>query len=633
MKNPLSLSRTQLIRWLGWFLFCNTLLFWLIASHYLFYISIWYSTLVTTHGKVLIAMFMTSAYIGYFALLAYLPAVIIIPVLLIVPRRQLIITLSVIILTIMTTLIAVDTIVYSQYRFHLNGVIMAMIFSRDVHEIFGFTMTEYIMVISAVALLVIIEMVIAYGTWRLFIIREYGKGFGKWIAIIFFFSFYLSWQFLLFSSDTPLFRYLITNARILPFYNNLFATFIPGKVGITNIQHMGNIILTQPPLASKPLIYPLYPLQCQPANNKSIAKKLNIVIIVIDSWRFDLLNRSVTPHIYSFSKHALVYNNHDSGGNGTEPGIFTLFYGLPANYWTATLEQHQRPVLINELIKQHYKLGIFASAELTLPAFNKNVFYGIPDLRTHTPGKTPKKRDATITKEFQRFVTTVSQHKQPFFSFLFYDSGHTYCDDKWFGPFNPQIKTCNRLTLGQKGDRVLYFNRYKNALFYVDKQVELVLQTLKKKNLLNKTVVVITGDHGQEFNDNHLGYWGHASNFTRYQIGTPLVVHWPGKKHQVLSYKTSHYDIVPTLLTRVLHCTNPSSDYSIGKLLSDKSPRKFLIVGSYAYFGVVDPSQIVIIYPTGNYQIETLGAQPLYRAKLNSSIMQQVFRDLNRFYR
>ena len=39
----------------------------------------------------------------------------------------------------------------------------------------------------------------------------------------------------------------------------------------------------------------------------------------------------------------------DSGGNCTQPGIFSLFYGIPPTYWDATVSQHRPPVLLDEL--------------------------------------------------------------------------------------------------------------------------------------------------------------------------------------------------------------------------------------------------------------------------------------------
>jgi len=571
----------------------------------------------------------TSAYIGHFALLASLPALLILPLIMIIPKRIFIFSLSIFIFTIFTALIGVDIIVYNQYHFHLNGVILAMLFSHAASEIFDFTWLEYTTLAAGILLILIAEILIAFGTWNLFVKRNLARGWGKWVAVFLFSSFFLSFNMLLYSGNYPIFRYFFTSSRILPLYNNLFIASLRGENISSKMQQLNAINIVQPPLPSKPLHYPLHPLHCSKPG-----KKFNIVFIIIDSWRFNMLDPSITPHLFNFSKKTLLFKNHVSGGNSTEPGIFTLFYAIPANYWTSTLNQHVRPVLIDELIKANYRIGVFESAHIAGPDFRENVFYGIPNIPKKTPGKTPKDRDITITKAFQKFIVNTKSENSPFFSFLFYDSAHSYCDNNWDAPLKPIITVCNRLTRGsQKDDRLLYFNRYKNALTFIDKEIGKVLQTLRKRDLLKNTIIVITGDHGQQFNDNHLGYWGHASNFTHYQIGTPLIIYWPGKNHHIFTYPTSHFDIAPTLLTQLFGCTNPMSDYSAGMGLFNPHNRPYLIIGSYTNFGVVGKHRIIRIYPTGNYQIGDIKGRPIESARLNIAIIQQVFKDLRRFYR
>ena len=78
--------------------------------------------------------------------------------------------------------------------------------------------------------------------------------------------------------------------------------------------------------------------------------------------------------------------------------------------------------------------------------------------------------------------------------------------------------------------------------------------------------MVITSDHGQEFNDNGGNYWGHGSNYTRYQTGYRCCctrlrcagVHW---------HRTTHFDVLPTLMRDHLGCTTPFPSYSVGRSL------------------------------------------------------------------
>ena len=95
---------------------------------------------------------------------------------------------------------------------------------------------------------------------------------------------------------------------------------------------------------------------------------------------------------------------------------------------------------------------------------------------------------------------------------------------------------------------------YHNAVYFVNNEVKKVLDSLKPHDLLKNTVVIITADHGEQLNDEHMGYWIHASAYTLYQLHISLLVYWSGKKPQIYLYFTTHYDIVPALIMRVLGC-------------------------------------------------------------------------------
>ena len=142
------------------------------------------------------------------------------------------------------------------------------------------------------------------------------------------------------------------------------------------------------------------------------------------------------------------------------------------------------------------------------------------------------------------------------------------------------------------------------------------LALLKKRHLLDNTLVLITADHGNEFNDNHQGYWGHASNFTRYQTQIPLIIHWPGQKPLLIKHMTSHYDVIPTLLNRIFGLQNPTNDYSIGQSLFNEKAPAFLLIHSYTNLGLVNGKKIITIFPSGYYQTQNLQAKMLSNKSL-----------------
>lgn len=622
------LARKQLFRWTAWFFGANALLFWLIGARYLLQIIPLQLTVSNTLTESLAWSFLLCAFIGHLALLAFLPGILFVAGwLLFFPNRTVIFVTAILWATVAATLLVVDTQVFALFRFHLNSAVLALLTSGKANQIFNFSWSEWLLVSVLIIVLLLLEIVLGWWLWCKQCRQEslrYGKywlGLGAACLLL---SYVMFLEAGVYSSLS-----FAQQTFALPLYDDVLSRLLPIKNSLHKMEMLGNGNYAQLNYPNKLINYPLHPLIIHPPK-----KPLNIVIIVIDTWRFDEVSAQVTPHIDQFAQQAWQFTNHFSGGNGTEPGIFSLLYGLPASYWTAMTEQHRGPVLFDALLKQQYQIGIFASAPLSAPAFNKNVFVAVKDLPIVTPGDTVYARDQFITREFQQFVAQAGKKQTPFFSFIFYDAAHSYCENgNPVSLFKPQINVCNHLVLNNYSDPTPYRHRYQNALYFVDDLVGIILKELKQRGLLANTVVLLTGDHGNEFNDNHLGYWEHASNFTRYQTQTPLIVYWPGQSPRVFNHLTSHYDIVPSLLTMALGCENLPSDYSIGRSLLDNMTPGYLLVSSYINFGIRENNQITTFFPTGDYVIEDLTGRTVSKAKLNPIILQQVFADMTRYYR
>jgi membrane-anchored protein YejM (alkaline phosphatase superfamily) len=65
-----------------------------------------------------------------------------------------------------------------------------------------------------------------------------------------------------------------------------------------------------------------------------------------------------------------------------------------------------------------------------------------------------------------------------------------------------------------------------------------------------------------EFDENQLGFTGHGTAYSAYQMRAPLVIRWPGRAPGRVERRTSHNDLAPTLLAEVFGCANPPSDYA-----------------------------------------------------------------------
>jgi hypothetical protein len=304
------------------------------------------------------------------------------------------------------------------------------------------------------------------------------------------------------------------------------------------------------------LNYPFRPIKL-----KEVSKKYNIVWLVVDSMRYDMFDKDIMPYTYEFSKKAVVFKNHYSGGNATRFGIFSMFYGLYGNYWFKMVGERRAPVFLDLIKKMDYNIKILATAKLTFPEFTNTCFVNIDkkDIYDEPKGDSLYKRDSNLSDKLIEYVKSRDKSK-PFFMFAFFDSTHgAYDYPQELEKFKPSYGV-NLLKLDKENIKPL-FNKYKNSVYFEDHLIKNIIETIKKEGLIKNTIIIITGDHGEPFLER--GYYGHNHSFSREEVSVPLVFYDPDIKPSVIEYKTSHLDLVPTFM-KIVGAENNPSDYSHG---------------------------------------------------------------------
>jgi len=312
----------------------------------------------------------------------------------------------------------------------------------------------------------------------------------------------------------------------------------------------------------------------------------NILFLVSESLRADMLTPEIMPNLWRFAADSgRRYTQHVSGGNGTRMGVFSLFYGLPGNYWFSFLNHRRPPVLVTELQRRDYRLGLYTSARFSYPEFDQTVFASVPEDALHSDDEgLGWQRDRRNVERLLSFMDEDSE--TPFFGFMFFESPHAryyFPEDSVIRP--DYLKELNYATMDVQRDMPLIFNRYVNSVHHLDQQLGRILDKLRESGRLKNTLVVITGDHGEEFMEN--GRWGHNSAFHEQQIRVPLVIAGLDIKPAVVQVPTSHLDVAPTVLRR-LGVTNPASDYAEGVPLDQAAKQPYRLVASWnamAYLG------------------------------------------------
>ncbi len=599
-------TRRQLFRWLGWFAMANAVILGLIGLRYL--------GGSPTGTTPLAWIYLVTIYASHHSWLALLPLLLLVsPVILLRPSLRWTRTLAVLLMAVMIAVIMLDSLLWSQSRFHINILTL---------KILGSSSLIFALVMFMIA--VLFESLLAGRIWSW--LGSAPAYRGRFLGLVIAACFVVA-QCIYAWADASYYVPVTSIAQQLPVQRGFTAKKLLVRFGLVDISHsrerqLANRMaggLDQP--AAAHLNYPLAPMEC------SVAEPLNLLIILVDAMRGDMLERGLTPNLDRFSEQrATRFSNHFSGGNSSRMGAFSLFYSLPPGYFGSFESLQKPPVLMDQLMANGYQLGLFSSSNMYRPVtLDRTAFANVPNLRIETkPVDAPAwQRDRNMTSEWMSWLDQRSPER-PFFGFLFYDA----VNDKTYPP-----EYAKRVAVNPQDPMAEEFVEYKTSVVFVDELIGELIIDLESRGLADNTVVIISADHGEEFNENGDGIRGHGSGYSRYQLGVPMLLAWPGVEPRRISHRTSHYDIVPTLLRRLLACSNAYSDYSSGQDLYDGPQWDWLVAGSYYNYAVLEPDQITITFPNGMYEIRDHNYHLLDHPQFNGEVLEAVMRENTRFHK
>lgn len=382
------------------------------------------------------------------------------------------------------------------------------------------------------------------------------------------------------------------------------------------------------------LNYPLHKITRMPQS-----KKMNIIWIVCESLRADMMTAEIMPKSFAFSKNAHRFANHYSGGHGTRPAIFSLFYGLYGMNWDTFLKRKHGPVFIDWILQDQYQILCQTSAHFTYPEFDRTIFAAIPQEELQEIGKFISwKRDVILTDNLLAFIDGRDKTK-PFFTFGFFEATHApYNFPKEAVIRKDYMEKINYAAVSAKNARQLR-NRSINAAHFLDGQFGRIIDRVQNDpELKDNTIFVFTGDHGEEFYEK--GRLGHNSTFVEEQIRVPLILSIPGTGSAVHTKMSNHIDVVPTIAP-FLGVENPPQDYCLGQNLLNQEYRKdhFVVCGWDT--GVMVTEEYKVTLPLGDYaslfnqNITTRDDRPVNDEeeaieKITPQLLQ-VLKEVNRF--
>ncbi|MBT8441085.1 MAG: DUF3413 domain-containing protein [Gammaproteobacteria bacterium] len=595
--------RRSLLRWIGWFGAFNAAVFGLVASRFLLIYDFpddWLGILYTV-----------LAFIGQFALLACVPMfVVLAPLALLLPSRALIMSLGVLFMSLGLSLLFLDTNVFAEHRIHLS-MLTAQLFET----------TTWVFTGILFVIFVAFESMLAGIVWRNFATAGGPRG-GRWLAAALC-GCWLGGTAIHIWSDATGYTPVTQFTRFMPLYFPIKAKRDLARLGLVDPEKVQQQRMLRGSLggAEGQLRYPLQPMQCD-ARREELP---NIVVILLDALRPDAIHPGLMPNLARFGAEEIDFREQYSGGNSSRMGVFSLFYGLPSTYWQGFYDLQRPPVLMNTIRESGYATGLFSAVGFGSPTLlDRTAFADFAILPAERHDLPVVARNTLVADQALEWFAEQSED-EPFFLYLHLDPPM----DEMPADGSESLPMDDRYAGNAKAQSM--WRQYRLAMQFLDRQAGRVLDALSDAGRMDDTIVIVVSDHGYEFDDNGLGHYGHASNFSGTQLRSTLLMHWPGRERGAIEYRTSHHDLPVTLLQDVFGCTNPPEDYAVGRNLFAGESWPWMMAGSYTAHAIVQPEQIIVSHPGGFVEVRDADYKPVSGADLDAGLIQDSLEAQRRF--
>lgn len=156
-------------------------------------------------------------------------------------------------------------------------------------------------------------------------------------------------------------------------------------------------------------------------------------------------------------------------------------------------------------------------------------------------------------------------------------------------PHNPFDGVPERFKKFPRGDVNDFRGPYVNELLFMDSIITSIVEQLKESGLLDKTLIVITGDHGEMLGENH-GPIGHGWAFTPELGNVPLIVMNPKRPgYRINDTVGSQTDVLPTVLD-LLGIPLPADQLYQGTSLysANAGATRTIYLNTFREFGILE---------------------------------------------
>ena len=288
----------------------------------------------------------------------------------------------------------------------------------------------------------------------------------------------------------------------------------------------------------------------------------DVLLIILDTVRASSLSmygyaRPTTPGLERLAERSLVFDAAWSTAPWTLPAHASLFTGRYAHElstdWEVPLDDRD-PVLAERFAERGYRTAGF-SANLIYATWESGLergFHHFEDypvslaalassslaMRTVTEplrrllGPRTLRIRPSADRVVDRFLRWERGDDRPYFAFLNLMDAHApyLPPDELaaeFGPLRTWAAPSGFTDRRFWSEEEIAAERaaYDGGIAFMDDQISRLLQSLEQRGKLDRTLVIVTSDHGEQFGEH--GLMDHGNSVYRPLLHVPLLFHWP----------------------------------------------------------------------------------------------------------
>lgn len=349
--------------------------------------------------------------------------------------------------------------------------------------------------------------------------------------------------------------------------------------------------------------------------------KPNIVIIVLESWTADIIQKldgehDVTPHFNELCEDGLLFSQMYSSGFRTEQGLVSILSGFPAqpnnSIITTPSKADQLPNLNIELGKKGYQSSFYYGGEIEFANMKSYLmnshFEKIVDKNDFEGNQLNSKWGAHDEYVLKKQLNEMNKEKQPFFSIVLTLSTHEPFEVTMQTPFHGSEEP----------------ERFKKAAYYTDYCLHTYFTEAKKQAWYNNTLFILVADHGHRLPKNRNMDFPEGRRITAMITGGALVDSLRGKVYDRICNQN---DLPATILKQL---QLPNSNFVWSKDVFNQEGKEFAYYSNENSIGWVAPQQN-IVYSFNSKKLEELQAKT--QSTVNDTILTQAKAYLQTLYK